>query len=66
MHMIGDPTIFGNLKPCENITDAMIESVQSSKNNGYFPAAGSEEARRAVAEYCSVPGAELEWKVRIT
>ncbi len=63
---LGDPTIFGNLKPCEEITNAMVDSIQSIKYNGYFPAAGSEEARRAVAEYCSIPGAELDWKVSIT
>ncbi|CAG2176008.1 unnamed protein product [Oppiella nova] len=59
---IGDPTIFGNLKPCEEITNAIIASTQSYKNNGYFAAAGSEEARQAVALYSSVDGAPVEAK----
>lgn len=61
--MLGDPTIFGNLLPCDEMIDAMINSLQSQRNNGYFPAVGSEEARRAIAEYCSVPEAEVEWTV---
>lgn len=61
--LLGDPTIFGNLLPCDEIIDAMINSLQSQRNNGYFPAVGSESARRAIAEYCSVPGAEVEWTV---
>ncbi|XP_054164367.1 tyrosine aminotransferase-like [Oppia nitens] len=59
---IGDPTIFGNLNPCEETINGLIESVKSAKNNGYFAAAGCEEARNAVAEYCSVIGAQVEAK----
>ncbi|CAH1396524.1 unnamed protein product [Nezara viridula] len=50
---IGDPTIFGNLKPPSEVLDALIESVSSQRYNGYAPSAGHEEARAAVANYSS-------------
>nr|XP_053645303.1 tyrosine aminotransferase-like [Cherax quadricarinatus] len=60
---IGDPTVFGNLKPAKEITDAVVTAIQSGKFNGYAPSTGYVEAREAVARYCSVPGvAELEAK----
>lgn len=59
---IGDPTVFGNLKPAKEITEALVESIQSFKYNGYAPSTGIVEARAAVAKYCSVPGLELEAK----
>ena len=31
---IGDPTVFGNLKPAENIVEAVKESLESGKYNG--------------------------------
>ncbi|KAH9423029.1 hypothetical protein DERP_007621 [Dermatophagoides pteronyssinus] len=59
---IGDPTLFGNFKPCDEILDAMLTTVNSSKFNGYQPASGNEEARKAVAEYCSSYGMNVEAK----
>lgn len=61
--LIGDPTLFGNFKPCDEILDAMLTTVNSSKFNGYQPASGNEEARKAVAEYCSSYGMNVEAKV---
>ena len=37
---IGDPTVFGNLIPPQNITDAVHNSVDSGKCNGYGPSTG--------------------------
>ncbi|XP_066933991.1 tyrosine aminotransferase-like [Clytia hemisphaerica] len=59
---IGDPTIFGNLLPHPNILKAIEESLRSHKNNGYAPAVGQTQARKAIAEYMSVPGAPLTEK----
>jgi len=56
---IGDPTVFGNLSPHQNIIDSVVDSVKSGKNNGYGPSTGSVEARKAVAKHVSVPGAEI-------
>lgn len=61
--VLGDPTIFGNLSPSENITEALIRSVKSNQFNGYLPSNGLEAAREAVARYVSVPGAEIDAKV---
>ena len=36
----GDPTVFGNLRPCGEITQAVIDSVQSMDHNGYAPSTG--------------------------
>lgn len=48
---IGDPTIFGNLKPCKEILDALQRANSCGKFYGYQMAAGMESAREAVAEY---------------
>uniref|UniRef100_A0A6G1SJ96 Tyrosine aminotransferase n=1 Tax=Aceria tosichella TaxID=561515 RepID=A0A6G1SJ96_9ACAR len=48
---IGDPTIFGNLKPCPEILDAIQKANQCGKFYGYQTAAGLESAREAVAGY---------------
>ena len=37
---LGDPTVFGNLVPNENILVAVEESLRSHKHNGYAPAIG--------------------------
>lgn len=50
---IGDPTIFGNLKPPQEVVDAVKRSIDSAQFNGYAPAAGYFEARDAVAKYSS-------------
>lgn len=48
---IGDPTIFGNLKPCKEILEAIEAANNCGKYYGYQTAAGMEAAREAVAEY---------------
>lgn len=48
---IGDPTVFGNLKPCTEILDALQRASNSGQYYGYQTAAGLEKARDAVAEY---------------
>merc|ERR1712223_692585 len=48
---IGDPTVFGNLKPSKNVIDAISSSVNSGKCNGYAPSTGYLKARKAVAEH---------------
>ena len=54
---IGDPTVFGNLKPDPSVVDAVRDSLDSGKNNGYGPSTGFPAAREAVAEHVAVPGA---------
>ena len=39
--MTGDPTIFGNLCPAEEIIEAVVESVRSMRYNGYAPSTGN-------------------------
>ncbi len=91
---IGDPTVFGNLKPDEVIVEAVRESLvsqranfgsqstygspnhnllffsfppplpprveqDSGRYNGYTSSVGYPEAREAVAEHVSYPGAEI-------
>ncbi|XP_014249751.1 tyrosine aminotransferase [Cimex lectularius] len=50
---IGDPTIFGNLKPPIEVIEAVKESLDTFKYNGYAASTGYQEARQAVAEYSS-------------
>ncbi|XP_037085754.1 LOW QUALITY PROTEIN: tyrosine aminotransferase-like [Pollicipes pollicipes] len=50
---IGDPTVFGNLKPAEVVIEAVVESVKSMKFNGYVPSTGTPKAREAIAAYTS-------------
>ncbi|UYV63897.1 TAT [Cordylochernes scorpioides] len=57
---IGDPTIFGNLKPCNEVVEALVDSARSYKHNGYTPSVGSLEAREAVAKYESTPEVQVE------
>lgn len=47
---IGDPTVFGNLKPPVELTEALVESVKSHKYDGYAHAAGHVAVREAVAK----------------
>lgn len=51
--------MFGNLRPCHQIVDAVIESLKSYKNNGYFPSIGCLEGRKAVVSYYSKRGPPL-------
>lgn len=48
---IGDPTVFGNLKPCQEILDALYRANSCGKHYGYQKASGLESARAAVADY---------------
>ncbi|XP_022688578.1 tyrosine aminotransferase-like isoform X1 [Varroa jacobsoni] len=57
---IGDPTIFGNLKPCPEIVDAVERALRSMKCHGYIPSAGTYAARAAVAKYSAVNGIEID------
>ncbi|KAI5066469.1 hypothetical protein GOP47_0019093, partial [Adiantum capillus-veneris] len=49
----GDPSVFQYLKPPECAELALVDAIRSKKCNGYAHSAGSEECRRAVAEYYS-------------
>ncbi|KAL7629902.1 UNVERIFIED_CONTAM: hypothetical protein RMT77_019979 [Armadillidium vulgare] len=60
---IGDPTVFGNLKPAAEVTDAVIASVKAGKYNGYAPSTGHTFAKEAVAKYCSTPESPLSANV---
>lgn len=57
--LLGDPTIFGNLKPHDAIIDAIQNAVTSMRFNGYAPTVGYAEAREAVAEYYSTEAAPV-------
>ncbi|CAD5123931.1 DgyrCDS12239 [Dimorphilus gyrociliatus] len=59
---IGDPTVFGNLKPADNVVQAIVDSVKSEKWNGYLPSIGAESARDAVAQYARRENAPLTAK----
>ncbi|XP_015786020.1 tyrosine aminotransferase [Tetranychus urticae] len=59
---IGDPTVFGNLEPNNVIIEAMVESIQSNKFNGYLPSNGIESARKAIAEYSSTNNVQVDPK----
>jgi len=53
---VGDPTVFGNLPLCQEMLDAVSNSLESGKFNGYGPAIGRPSARMAVADYVSQYG----------
>ena len=59
---IGDPTIFGNLLPHENMLTSIEKSLRSNKHNGYAPAVGEVAARQTIARHMSVPDAPLTEK----
>ena len=56
---IGDPTVFGNLKPSKEIIEAVKASLEAGTNNGYGPSTGFAAAREAVAKHVSVPGGQV-------
>jgi len=56
---IGDPTIFGNFKVHKSIEETVIQCIKSGKSNGYGPAHGLLEARKAIAEKFSLTEAPL-------
>jgi tyrosine aminotransferase len=47
---LGDPTVFGNLKPPQELTDALVENIKSHKHDGYAHAAGYASVRESVAK----------------
>ncbi|XP_064470450.1 tyrosine aminotransferase-like [Ornithodoros turicata] len=57
---IGDPTVFGNLVPCEEIISAIESSLRSLKHHGYIPSTGTLDAKKAVAEYSSGEGLQID------
>ncbi|XP_017767921.1 PREDICTED: tyrosine aminotransferase-like [Nicrophorus vespilloides] len=57
---IGDPTVYGNLVPAKETTDALIETVLNGKHNGYGGSCGLDCSRNAVAEYLSYDGVEVQ------
>ncbi|XP_054710525.1 LOW QUALITY PROTEIN: tyrosine aminotransferase-like [Uloborus diversus] len=59
---IGDPTVSGHLKPCEEIINSVEKSLRSFRFNGYAASTGHLEAREAVAKYSTRPGAPIEAK----
>ena len=38
--LTGDPSVFGNLPVHPVISDAVVNSLRSQKNNGYAPSVG--------------------------
>ncbi|CAG8821832.1 22538_t:CDS:2, partial [Racocetra persica] len=56
---LGDPTRFENFKIHGNCIDAVIKQLQSYKANGYPPAIGCDEARKALAKKFSTEEAPL-------
>jgi len=59
---LGDPTVFGNLKPDPSVVEAVVESVRSGAHNGYVNSTGTDAAREAVAKYMTVPEAPVDPK----
>ena len=41
--LAGDPTVFGNLSPPDEVIDAVVESVRSMRFNGYAPSTGKKK-----------------------
>ncbi|KPI84440.1 putative Tyrosine aminotransferase [Leptomonas seymouri] len=48
---IGDPTVDGNLKTPEIVTEAVVDVVRSGNFNGYPPCVGADNVRQVVAAY---------------
>ena len=36
----GDPSVFGNLEPCNEMISAVVKCLKQSKHNGYAPSTG--------------------------
>ncbi|KRT83718.1 hypothetical protein AMK59_4581 [Oryctes borbonicus] len=56
---LGDPTIYGNLNPSKETTEAVQKALEATSYNGYGPCVGFESARKAVANYLSYDGVEF-------
>ncbi|XP_063838621.1 tyrosine aminotransferase-like [Ostrinia nubilalis] len=48
---LGDPTVFGNITPPEELLQAVRDSIDNNKSRTYGPTNGQLEARQAVADY---------------
>lgn len=59
---IGDPTVYGNLRPSPETTAAVIRVIEGGKHDGYAPSIGYESARAAIAEFSSRNGANYTAK----
>ncbi|PIM97518.1 hypothetical protein CDL12_30011 [Handroanthus impetiginosus] len=49
----GDPSAYPSFRTTPVAEEALVNSLRSAQFNGYAPAAGISEARRAIAEYLS-------------
>jgi len=47
---VGDPTVYGNLQPPQNIQNALANIVSSGNSNGYPASFGTLQARESVAD----------------
>ena len=56
---LGDPTVYKNLNPAPEVVEAVRDSLIGGLRNGYGPSTGFVDARQAVADYVSVPGANV-------
>ncbi|XP_074636674.1 tyrosine aminotransferase-like [Acropora palmata] len=56
---IGDPSIFGNLDPCREIVDPVVDCIKKAKHNGYSPSEGYVKTREAIAAGHSYPSSPL-------
>merc|ERR1719225_781385 len=56
---LGDPTVYKNLNPAPEVVEAVRDSLVGGLKNGYGPSTGFVDARQAVADYVSVPGAKV-------
>lgn len=59
---LGDPTVYGNLKPSPETVEAVLNAVQGGVCNGYGPCVGTDDARQAVANYLSFDGVTFDAK----
>lgn len=37
---LGDPSVFGNLDPCNEMVDSVVNCIKKAKHNGYSPSTG--------------------------
>ncbi|CAO3627945.1 unnamed protein product [Cunninghamella blakesleeana] len=56
---VGDPTVFGNFNIDDSANEAVIRHLKSFKYNGYPPAHGTLDARKAVAEFVNTKEAPV-------
>jgi tyrosine aminotransferase len=56
---LGDPTVLGNLPPCDVAVQALEDVIREHKFDGYGPAVGAQCAREAVAKKFTHPNAPI-------